>query len=347
MKKLNINEIQKYNPSINYVPNEFNSIFRQKKFPNIKLSTIYSFKRTFSDFNSSTHKQRKEKRLKLEDSPIIKDFLNKKIKSNSVINITPKTTNNNQNILNGPSFYLNESIKHFTYHQKALFGKLLYKRFSLKKPRFTKSKINEINILDIKNKYYNNISARKKEKKHRHGTKVINLKDLFKIDKNKIKKYKNIKFFSNDKLKKKLKNEPVYDIIEFKNNKELYANRLIVEEDSKNRNNNFDCHSLMKFPDTFYNISIFSSNLSNSGSPIKHFNNWKNKRKNSKIDINKLKITNLKGLEKMRINHYINLNQSITKSHSMIKSNRDNYKKFIDLMAKTFNKQEEEVVKGN
>ena len=256
----------------------------------------------------------------------------------------PKTTKINQNTLNGPSFYLNKKInKNFTY-QKALFGKTFNKRFTLKNSRLTKLKINEINLDNIRDKN-KNIDSKKHEKKLR--IKLMNLKDFYKFDKKIIQKYNNIKSFSNDKFNKNKINVPVYDIIELKDNKVFSANKLFIEECSKNLFNNFDCHSLMKFPDTFFNDSIFSSYLSNSRSKLKQFKYIKNKGKYNKIDINKLKITNLKGLEKMRINHYNSLNETIARSKSMIKTNRENYKKFMNLMSKTFNKHEEEVIKSD
>ena len=359
MKKININENELFIPVINKLRNKPCIIFNQNNLPNSKLATFYSLKRNFSDFNSKllskidSHKRKKDKRLKLEDSLIIKNLLNKNLKSNSNININKKTnsTKSNHSIYLGPRFNSNESIcKKLTCYETELIDKLLNQRVVLNKPKLTKLKINEVNMGDnIKKKYYkiNNNKIDGKEQKN-FGLKMKHLKFFSKFYKQRIKKFQKIKSFSTGKINKYLLNKPVYEIIEFGDNKEIYANKLIVEENDKNLNKNLDCHGLMKMPGNIYDNSAIGSNISsfkiNSDIPLNHN---KKKRIYNKIDLNRLKLINLKGLEKMRINQYIGLDKSIIESHSKIKSNRENYKNYIELMSHIFNKQEEDVCKSD
>lgn len=362
MKKININENELFIPVINKLKNKPYILFNQNNLPNSKLATFYSLKRNFSDFNSKllskidTHKRKKDKRLKLEDSLIIKNLLNKNIKNNSEININikpkPNTTKANNSMYLGPRFNSNESIsKKLTCYETELIDKLLNKRVVLNKPKLTKLKINEVNMGDnIRKKYYkinnnNNIYGKKQKNL---GLKMKHLKFFAKFYKQRIKKFQNIKSFSTGKINKNLLDKPVYEIIEFGDNKEIYANKLIIEENDKYLNKNLDCHGLMKIPGNMYNYSSIGSSISsfkiNSDIPL---NQIKNKGINNKIDLNRLKLINLKGLEKMRINQYIGLDRSIIESHSKIKSNRENYKNYIELMSKIFNKQEEDVCKSD
>ena len=314
-------------------------MIKQNNATNSKFFTFYSLKKNYSDFSSQKsqlsekknfNKNIKKERLKL-DPIIFKNLSNLTLKYNSELNSKKKLISKSNNILS----------KSLGNDLDILYNKnnILNKRLQILN-RIKKEKINLDTIEFIKRKYGNNIFIEKYEKKYQQKERPIHY--FFRKKKSNIQSLSIYK--SNNNRKKKLLNFPIYETIEFKDQKAIYANKLNIEEHDKISNFNF--YSFNNDSNSNKFISGYSTNRLKSEYLINLSKNKKYK-KNSDINIKELKSINNKNLEQMRINYIKSLKKSFIENSKIIKINRIKYNFFIDKIAQIFNKQKEEVIKNN
>ena len=346
-------ESEKFNLTLKKINSKYNDAFNQCKLSNSKITTFYSLKKNFSDVSfkvtdlklKENNKNKIFKKLKL-------DSISNRIKLNS--EYSPKN-NSIESIMNiqKQHLYSNYSLDNSSKsHRNFIIDNLLNKKIS--KFKYSKSprlKIDESDIIEkIKKNYGENIFLDKYEKHFQKKERP--LKYYLKKNNNKklqIKLHKNIKSISicnkNNKDYKnyyyKKINWPVYETIEFRDQKIIYANKLIIEEkDPNDINKNNE-----KIKNNF--VGSLSCNRLNSRYLSRYFIKKQNKNINNIKQLNELKIKNYKQLEKMKKDTFININNSIINNREIIKSNRIKYKSFIDKMSKKFNKCVEEISKND
>ena len=153
-------------------------------------------------------------------------------------------------------------------------------------------------------------------------------------------------FDKDDNLSYKKK---IFETIELGDKKEIFAIKLLNDDNDKNQDNNLDCHSLMKYPSNSYNITTynnystkcnkFSSSLR---SKIK-VNNFKSKD-NKNPNIHNLKLLSRKGFDNMKKIIKLGISKQIYDTLEEIESNRKKFDLILNNNLKIFNKNKEEML---
>lgn len=317
-----------------------NDIIKDKISNNInnmkKFHYSYSFKRNLSDIsilrpnlkinifpNNKTFKYRKkrENNLKLE-SLIIVNLSNKKLNLK-------------------PDIYINKKIHivqpKIKRYENIIIDDILNKRLSFHKYKAKQLKLEdyENDILTSKQKKYINEKLRPILHYFKHDIGCKNFR-------NNIKHFRSFSDEKNSIINSNNNNdnylsEIVYQTNGFQEKKQKFVNKLIIEENNKNPKD-FDFHSIVKENNKDKN-NLYSYRRINSGNSDKNIFN--------KISYNKLKLINQRGLQKMKINSYNDLNKKIKINEKIKKINRQKYNDLIKRNSKIFNKNKEKILKNN
>ena len=131
--------------------------------------------------------------------------------------------------------------------------------------------------------------------------------------------------------------------------KEIFAIKLLNDDNDKNQDNNLDCHSLMKYPSNSYNITTynnystkcnkFSSSLRSKIKVI----NFKSKD-NKNPNIHNLKLLSRKGFDNMKKIIKLGISKQIYDTLEEIESNRKKFDLILNNNLKIFNKNKEEML---
>jgi hypothetical protein len=306
-----------------------------------KFQYSYSFKRNLSDIsllrpnlkinifpNNKTFKFRKkrENNLKL-DSLIIVNLSNKKL------NLKPEI------YINKKMHIIQPKIKRYG---NIIIDNILNKRLSFNKSKAKKLKLEdyEKDILTTKQKKYINERLRPIVHFFRHDNDCINDRNniipfrSFSDDKNSI--------ISNNNSNDNYISEIAYQTNGFSEKREKFVNKLTIEENNKNKKN-FDYNSIIK-----ENNNCNQNKIINNINSYRRINSgYSDKNIFNKINYNKLKLINQRGLQKMKIKSYIDLNEKIDLNAKIKKINRQKFNDLIRRSSKIFNKHKEKILKNN
>lgn len=302
----------------------------------------YSFKRNLSDItllkpnlkinifpNNKTFKYRKKRdnNLKL-DSLIIVNLSNKKL------NLKPEI------FINKKIHIIQPKIKRYG---NIIIDNILNKRLSYYKSKTKKLKLEdyEKDILTTKQRKYINERLRpivqffRNDNDGVNGRKNIMPFRSFSDDKN------SIINSNNNNSKDNYISEIVYQTNGFSEKKEKFVNKLTNEENNKNQKD-FDYHSIIK-ENNNYNQNKIINNLNS----YRRINlGYSDKNIFNKINYNKYKLINQRGLQKMRIKSYIDLNEKIDLKAKTKKINRQKFNDLIRKNSKIFDKNKEKILKN-
>ena len=348
---MNKKESEIFNSTLKKINKKYNDAFNQCKLSNSKITTYYSLKKNFSDISLKKIDLKENNKNKIlgKIQKLKLDSLFKRTKFNSEYSLKKNASIENiMNIQNQRLYSNSNSIDNSSKsHRNLIIENLLNKRISkLNRPKSPKLKIDESDIIEkLKKSYGEKIFSEKYEKRFQQKERPIK----YYLKKNKkiqiqAKLRKNIKSLSlcnkNNKAYKddyyKKINWPVYETIEFRDQKIIYANKLVIEEkdpNSEDVKNNI--------------VGSLSGSRINSRYLARYFTKRRNKNINSIKNLNELKLKNIKELEKMKRGNFININNSIINNREIIRTNRVKYKSFIDKMSKKFNKCVEEICKND
>ena len=348
---MNKKESEIINSALKKIKNKYHDAFNQCKLSNSKITTFYSLKKNFSDisFRKTELKLKENKNNKIfgKNQKLKLDSIFKRIKKNSDLNLKKISIENIMNIQSQRLLSNNNSIDNSSKsHRNLMIDNLLNKRISkLNSSKSPKLKMDETDIIEkIKKDYGENIFLEKYEKSFQQKERPIKyyLKKINRKLQIHTKLRKNIKSINlynknnndfKDNFYRKI-NWPVYETIEFRDQKIIYANKLIIEDKSSRE-------------DFKNNIGeSLSCNRINSRYLSRYLTKKLNKMNNIK-NFNELKIKNFKELEKMKKDNFININNSIIKNREIIEANRNKYKSFLEKMSKKFNKYVEEICKND
>lgn len=307
-----------------------------------KFHYSYSFKRNLSDIsllkpnlkinifpNNKTFKKKRENNLKL-DSLIIVNLSNKKL------NLKPE-------------IYINKKI-HIVQPKIKRYGNIIIDNILNKRLSFNKSKTKKLkledyekDILTTKQRKYINERLRPIVQFFRRDNDCVNRRNnivpfrSFSDDKNSI-----MNINSNNNINDNFINEIVYQTNGFSEKRQKFVNKLTNEENNKNQKD-FDYHSIIKDNNNNNQNKIINNLYSyrriNSGYSDKNIFN--------KINYNKLKLINQRGLQKMKIKSYIDLKEKINLNAKIKKINRQKYNDLIRRNSDIFDKTKEKILKNN
>jgi hypothetical protein len=206
----------------------FNSLINNNsQIKNLKLRPL--FKRTI--YNSE-HKKRSSENQKSKIG-YNNYFKNKSIQSDLEDEI--ENRNNNSKKKNAINFILNKKLK--TYRAK---------------------KIKEVSINSSNN--LDSLYGKGMFEKHFERNYMIRAKPLKYYFENNNKTPRSLDKKSNilsffDKDENLSHNKKIFETIDLGDKKEVFAFKLLNEDNDRNQDNNLDCHSLMKYPSNPYNIT--------------------------------------------------------------------------------------------
>ena len=320
-KSINIYYNKGKNPFTRKLDHNFNTLFVPKKYPiSRNYSKLYNSNRKYEIDN-------------LYFNSLLRDydnyFKNQSIQSDLEDEIENRNNKNRkkQNLIN---FILNKKLK--TYRAKRL------KEISM----------NSSNILDslygkgmFEKKFERNYMMRSKPLKYYFENKNKTPKS---IDK----RSNILSFFDKDEYLSHNKN--IFETIELGDKKEIFAIKLLNDDNDKNKDNNLDCHSLMKYPSKSYNISTynnyskkFSNFFPSLRSKLKAIN-FKSED-NKKPNFHDLKLLSRKGFDNMKKNRKYGISKQIYDTLEEIESNRKKFDLILSNNLKIFNKNKEEMLK--
>ncbi len=302
----------------------FNSLLNNNsQIKNLKLGPLFKRKICNSEHKKRSSENQKSKR------DYDNYFKNQSIQSDLEDEIENRNNKNRkkQNLIN---FILNKKLK--TYRAKRL------KEISM----------NSSNILDslygkgmFEKKFERNYMMRSKPLKYYFENKNKTPKS---IDK----RSNILSFFDKDEYLSHNKN--IFETIELGDKKEIFAIKLLNDDNDKNKDNNLDCHSLMKYPSNSYNITTYNnyskkySNFFPSlRSKLKAIN-FKSKD-NKKPNFHDLKLLSRKGFDNMKKNRKYGISKQIYDTLEEIESNRKKFDLILSNNLKIFNKNKEEMLK--
>jgi len=307
----------------------FNSLINNdSQIKNLKLCPIYN--RTI--FNS-------EQKKRSSENPKSKSSFNKYIKNQTLQS----------------DFYLRNEIKnrHNNNKNKKLINFILNKKLKTYKAKKLKEiSLNSSNILD--NLYGKGIFEKKFERNYMMKSKP--LKYYFgnknKTSRSTDKKNNFLSLFdkNDDNLSH---NKKYFETIELGDKKEIFAIKLLNDDNDndneRNKDNNIDCHSLMKYPANFNYIKSsknYSSNLNNFFPSLRaklRAINFKSKD-NKNLNFHDIKLLSKKGYDNMKKNRKFGVSKQIYDTLEEIESNRKKFDLILDSNLKIFNKNKEEML---
>ena len=351
---------------------KFNTIFSPESISQSKNIQFFPLKRTFSDltltnlhynkdnfFNSYINNFKEKEKMKiLKLNPIInrRKYNNELKNYNSEFirnkNFFSRNFKKKMNQSAQYDFYYDKEIeKKYNIHQNSLIDYFLNKKMKInKRPKIIKLNLDKSNIIENIIKYCGkDFFLKKFEKKYLHYYKPVHhyLKNKNIISKSSDKK-SNI-FSLIKKNNNYLNNKNYYEIVEFGDKKQKVAKKLIIDENEKNINNNLDCHSLMKYPNS-HNNSIYNSNsnvFSKCSSYMKSIKFKSKNKDNRKISFDELKLLSQKGLKRMKKIRYDGFSKIIDETLEEVKSNRKKYDSLLEINLKIFNKNKEEILNND
>ena len=148
-------------------------------------------------------------------------------------------------------------------------------------------------------------------------------------------------------------NKKYFETIELGDKKEIFAIKLLNDDNDndneRNKDNNIDCHSLMKYPANFNYIKSsknYSSNLNNFFPSLRaklRAINFKSKD-NKNLNFHDIKLLSKKGYDNMKKNRKFGVSKQIYDTLEEIESNRKKFDLILDSNLKIFNKNKEEML---
>ncbi len=231
----------------------------------------------------------------------------------------------------------NENNK--TMHENYMINYLLNKKMTIY-PKLNQIKARKRNIIEnIKHFYGEGIFLEKYEKQLLQKSKPVQyyFKNRVK-NKNFQKMMKNMSDF--------LKHKTNYEIFEFNNKIEKFATRLSLDESDNKSNNNFNCHSLMKFPQSPRNNNLYND-IKNNGYIKTKFKlgkiNDSNNNSNKQNNYSNLKLLDKKGYKSFEKYKYKGFNQKLRDTINDVKVNRQKYDSLAEMQLNSFLKNKDEI----
>lgn len=140
----------------------------------------------------------------------------------------------------------------------------------------------------------------------------------------------------------------IYDIVNIRNKKVYYANKLIID-DNLSKNSNMDNFSLKKGKGNIIsNFSIMYGNKNILKANKIKYNSMNIKNKNAKkikfISFDKMKLLSKKGYENLMNRKFGNISQQIHDVVGVIEKNKKNFRNIMEINAQIYNKNKKAVL---